>query len=100
MPRMRGQGHELPADDVRSINGYKKHLCDLASDGKRVFPHECAKCESRCKYGKNMLRDLAGMGLTPMLSTQSRTELNVLIRHSYEYGLGMKTVLRWHCRGK
>lgn len=100
MHRMKGHGHELPADDVKSIDGYKKHLCNLASDGKRVFPYECVQCESRCKYGQNMLRDLTGMGLAPALAAKSRSELNELLHPVRDYGFGMKTVLRWHYRGK
>lgn len=48
-------GHELPADKIKTLQGVRIHLCDLAYHSGKIWPDKCENCISSCKYGMKML---------------------------------------------
>lgn len=60
--------HENPAENIRTVNGLKRHLCDVAlypEEGNRnrsIHPEVCAGCVSQCRYGQKLLALLAEQG--------------------------------------
>lgn len=59
MSRHAGNGHEQPAEVIKTIRELLPHLCDLAYANRmhsdKLQPEQCARCVSPCCYGKRLL---------------------------------------------
>lgn len=59
MSRYAGDGHEQPAEMIKTIRELLPHLCDLAYANRlhsdKLQPEKCAQCVSPCFYGKKLL---------------------------------------------
>lgn len=59
MSRYAGNGHEQPAEEIKTLRKLLPHLCDLAYASHRysdkLHPEQCARCISPCCYGKRLL---------------------------------------------
>ena len=53
--------HEIPPEQLFTIQGLRSHLCTVAYHGRELHPEECAKCRS-CGYGKRLLQLLEREG--------------------------------------
>lgn len=53
--RGRGDSHELPPGQIKTLKVAQAHLCSLAFYRGRLRPDMCEQCPVLCKYGVKML---------------------------------------------
>ena len=69
-PKDRGivDGHETPAEEIKTLALLIPHLCDAAFATKRhreqdLRPERCASCDSACCYGERLMELMRERGI-------------------------------------
>ena len=47
--------HGNAADEIKTVNGLKPHLCSLAYFRRELRPELCVECNAMCAYGEKLL---------------------------------------------